>query len=81
MGVEHNFSVKAVGAAILDMADIVAETLSMSNPEALHLVATMEHLYISWMNTQPPPSFNLTPYTHSHQPSLSSSEDNSDHYH
>jgi hypothetical protein len=31
-GVERNFGVKAaVGAAILDMADIVAETLRISN--------------------------------------------------
>jgi hypothetical protein len=31
-GVEHNFGVQAVGAAILDMVDIITEMLSISNP-------------------------------------------------
>jgi hypothetical protein len=45
------------------------------------LVATMQRLYVSWTKTQPPPSFNLTSYTHPRQPSTSSSEDNGDHDH
>jgi hypothetical protein len=77
----YNFSVKAVRAAILDIVDIVAEMLSISNPEALYLVATMQHLYVSWTNRQPPPSFNLTSYVHPCQPSTSGSEDNGDHDH